>query len=134
MKKILEKYFKTHPLEILDGGIPAATTVYGNKTYSAVTFNYIYQYVLKKKFSIKDLPKILIELYNENKIKIGPCSHIQNLVFFVKCDYTTWWKIFAINDNLILADHNIYSNKMRETIEFFNKCINDEKPNTNKSS
>jgi hypothetical protein len=121
MRKKLIEYFKTAKLEILDQGIPAGSVISRITThYSGVTFDYIYRYVLKRRYSKVKVAKMLIELSNEKIITPAPCMFLRNLVFF---KYTCPWDKFSIIDNKISA-YVIYNNKMRDTIEFINKSNN----------
>jgi hypothetical protein len=80
IKRKLLKYFKPNSrLKSLDGKLPAGSREY--KTYSAVTFKYIVEYVLSNVYKEVDVAYALVNLRKDNKVHMFECYHVDNLVF-----------------------------------------------------
>jgi len=69
----IRKYFKEYKLECLDNP--------RRNYYSGVTFLYIWEYVIEKKISKKELASILLKLFATNKIYLIYCHNVDSIVF-----------------------------------------------------
>lgn len=120
---ILKNYYKNKELEILDGGKPYNSNT---NTYEAVSLEYLYEYVLKKRITRKFIAKCLLKLCNQKFIRPIPCDYANggDLVF-IKYQNTYFYSIFRIENNKVhaLAER---TGKILEQINKFNSYL-DEK-------
>lgn len=82
-EKIL-KYLNQDKLPILDNGEPMKEFYPNN--YEAVSMDYIYRYVLKRRYRKSIVAFVLIELTKDKQIDMIPCGYADNILFCCKRD------------------------------------------------
>ena len=108
-------------IPILDKGTP-----YTGKGYTAVSYNYIKQYLLEDEYELPIVCRALFDLIKEGKVIALPCSHAADIVF--RTTQFNGWGNFEFSDEELTAhwhyDVDKYATYYPDKVKVFNELKN----------